>query len=264
MTVLRRLLPAAAGLLLSGAACAQGFSALVTPPRFEDVAQAGTTYRNVIEIANVSDRPARYAIKTNDWTLDESASAHFDDALAPGSCRPWVGIEAPVVSLPANGKRRYRFEVAVPADAPAGECRFAIMVEGDTTPAPGAVPVPVAGRIAVIVYLTLGDASAKFDIVGSGVEKVDGQDRAVLRVRNTGNAHGRMDGLLEGRDASGRTFAFAPSNQPILPGETRAVVLTPQADSADAAAPVIAWPLALKGQMEWGALRIPVDATVRK
>jgi len=30
--------------------------------------------------------------------------------------------------VPGGGTMRYRFEVNVPADAPAGECRFAIMI----------------------------------------------------------------------------------------------------------------------------------------
>lgn len=254
----------AAGLVACAGANAQGFSALITPPRFEDTAQPGTAYRNVIEISNVSDQRARFALRTADWTLDANASAQFSDALAPGSCRPWVGIEAPEITLAPGAKRRYRFEVVVPADAPAGECRFAIMVEGDPSTAPGAVAVPVAGRIAVIVYLAVGDAAARLEVVGSRAQDVDGRAVPVLEVRNTGNAHGRLDGLVEGRDASGRSYAFVPSNQPILPGEARSIVLTPQADNDDAAAPTLAYPVTLKGRLDWGAQRVEVDTTVSR
>lgn len=266
MTLLsvRRALAVAALALLPAAAVAQGFSALVTPPRFEDSVRPGTTYRNVIEITNVSDARARYTLQTADWTLDPAASAVFSSELAPGSCRPWVGIEAPEIAVAPNTKRRYRFEVAVPTDAPAGECRFAIMIEGDPSTTSGAVAVPVSGRIGVIVYLAIGDAAARFEVVGSGTREVEGRTVPVLDIRNSGNAHGRMEGLLAGRDASGRGYAFAPSNQPILPGETRTVVLTPQADSTDAAAPTIVWPLTLDGQLDWGAQRIDVDTTIAR
>jgi hypothetical protein len=259
-----RALVAACCLLLSAAAGAQGFSALVTPPRFEDTVKPGTVYRNVVEITNVSGQRAKYVLKTADWELDASASAVFSDALAPGSCRPWVGIEAPQIAVDANSKRRYRFEVAVPADAPSGECRFAIMLEGEPETAKGAVPVPVSGRIGIIVYLAIGDAAARFDVVGSDVQTVDGRALPVLRLRNSGNAHGRMEGLVDGKDASGRSYTFAPSNLPILAGETRAVVLTPEADNADSAAPAIVYPLALKGRLDWGSQRIDIATTVSR
>ncbi|MGH8076512.1 MAG: hypothetical protein ACREPE_04200 [Lysobacter sp.] len=260
--VVRRTLVAVCGLLISTVVGAQGFSALVTPPRFEDAVKPGTTYRNVVEITNVSDKRAKYTLKTADWELDAAASAVFSDALAPSSCRPWVGIEAPEIIVEPNVKRRYRFEVAVPADAPSGECRFAIMLEGEPEAAKGAVAVPVSGRIGIIVYLTIGDAAAKFDVVGSDVQTVDGRALPVLRLRNSGNAHGRMEGLVDGKDASGRKFTFAPSSLPILAGETRGVLLTPEGDNPAAPAPAIVYPLVLKGRLDWGSQRIDVATTV--
>src|SRR5262245_12816144 len=115
-------------LLLSGVASAEGFSALVSPPRFEGKAAPGETYRNVVEITNVSDQATRLSVHSADWTLDAHGGAVFSDALAPGSCRPWVGIEAPVIQLLPQAKRRYRFEVAVPEGTPSGQCRFALMI----------------------------------------------------------------------------------------------------------------------------------------
>lgn len=260
--VARRTLIAVCGLLISTIAGAQGFSALVTPPRFEDVVKPGTIYRNVVEITNVSDKRAKYMLKTSDWELNTAASAVFSDALAPGSCRPWVGIEAPEIVVEPNVKRRYRFEVAVPADAPSGECRFAIMLEGEPEAAKGAVKVPVSGRIGIIVYLTIGDAAAKFDVVGSDVQTVEGRALPVLRLRNSGNAHGRMEGLIDGKDASGRKFTFAPSSLPILAGETRGVLLTPEGDNPTSPAPAIVYPLVLKGRLDWGSQRIDIATTV--
>jgi len=256
------LLAATCGLLGSGPAAAGGFSALVSPPRFEDKAKAGTTYRNVIEITNVSAERARYTFRTADWQLNDEASAIFSEALAPGSCRRWVGIEAPEIIVEANAKRRYRFEVAVPADAPSGECRFAIMLEGDPEKVKGDLALPVSGRIGIIVYLSIGDAAAKLDVVGSQAQTVEGRNLPLLRVRNSGNAHGRLEGLIDGKDASGRRFTFAPSNLPILAGETRGVLLNPEGDNDKTPAPAIVYPLTLKGRLEWGAQHLDVETTV--
>jgi hypothetical protein len=255
-----------AGLLLAACALApagagaQGFSALVSPPRFEDQVKPGTVYRNVVEISNVSGAAAHYTLKTADWHLDAQGSAVFDTALAPGSCRPWVGLEAADIQIAANGKRRYRFEVAVPADAPVGECRFAILLEGDPETVGGALALPVSGRIGIIVYLGVGEAAARLHLLDTGVAELEGRKLPVLRVRNDGNAHSRLEGLVDGTDANGRKLSFLPSSLPLMPGETRTIALTPQADDAASTAPVIAYPLQLKGALDWGKQRLELDA----
>src|ERR1700729_4375981 len=124
------LLLALAGTARFDGAQAQGFAALVSPPRFELSAKPGKTLRSVIEVSNRSTAPARYLFHTADWTLSPDFSVSFHDDLQPGSCRPWVAIERPEVAVPGGGTLRYRFEVAVPPDAPAGECRFAVMIQG--------------------------------------------------------------------------------------------------------------------------------------
>jgi hypothetical protein len=248
-------------LLYASAANAQGFSALVTPPRFEDRVKAGSTYRNVIEISNVSDAPAHFTVQTADWTFKPGATVEFSDPLAPDSCRPWVGLEAADIHLRPNGKRRYRFEVRVPADAPSRECLFAIMIEGDPETVEGSNAPPVSGRIGVIVYLAIGDAAAKLEVVDHGVCTIDGNAVSVLSVRNSGNAHGRLQGFLDGTDASGKTYAFVPATLPILPGETREIALTPQADSTDQPMPKLVWPLQVKGRLDWDSQRLDIDKT---
>jgi hypothetical protein len=237
---------------------------LVSPPRIEDNAKSGETYRNVIEITNVSDKAAHYAVKTADWALQADNTVQFSEALTPGSCRPWVGVETAELNMGPNAKKRYRFEVAVPADAPSGECRFAIMIEGDPESVAGSVAIPVSGRIGVIVYLTLGDAAAQLTVVGQKLQTVDGQLLPVLSVRNAGNAHARLQGFVDGRDESGKTYAFSPSTLPILPGETRDIPLTPQGDSEDAPAPLLAYPLQLKGRLDWGKQHLDIETTLSR
>lgn len=240
-------------------AAAQDFSVLVSPPRYEAAAKAGDTWRNVLEITNVSPSDVRLGIQTADWTLKPDASVDFVYPLQSGSCRPWVGLEAAEVRLPANGKRRYRFEVAVPADAPPGECRFALMLEGDPQAVRGSA-VPIAGRIGVIVYLAIGNAAPKLATVDQAtVTGADGRRLPSLQVRNDGNAHGRLEGLVNGTDASGHRYAFAPNGLPILPGETRTIALTPQGDTPDAPPPALVFPVRLSGRLESAGGRLEVE-----
>ncbi len=238
---------------------AEGFAALVSPPRFEVSGKPGATVRQVIEITNRSNTPTRYRVHTSDFVLGADYSVAFHDELLPGSCRPWVAIERPVAELPAGGTIRYRFEVQVPADAPPGECRFAIMIEADeaSLASAGAVQLPVVGRIGVIVYVSVGNAAPQIEVFGPQVVNHNGQQVPALRVHNAGNAHTRMSGFLSGKDASGRKYDFTPSDLPILPGEVRDVLLTPS--TPDNTNPTLTFPVSVQGTLEWANQSIPLD-----
>ncbi|PRH83704.1 hypothetical protein [Arenimonas caeni] len=246
---------------MTGNAWAQGFDALVLPPRFEDSARQGNVYRNVIEIQSASPSPTRFNIRTADWVLDANGDAVFDYKLAPDSCRPWVGLEATEALVEANGRKRLRFEVAVPADAPSGQCRFAIMVEGQ--PQTTEAGMSVAGRIGIIVYLTIGDGAARLAITDIRVESIEGRELPVVSVRNDGNAHGRLQGFVAGLDAEGRRWTLIPVSHPVLPGVTRQIPLEPIPDE-DSGPAALAFPIQLRGQLDWGGQRIPVEGTANR
>jgi hypothetical protein len=245
-----------------GSVQAQGFSALVSPPRFEDSAKLGSTYRNIIEISNVAGESSHFNLKTTDWTLMPDASVIYSDALTPNSCRTWVALESREVTIGPNGKKRFRFEVKVPTDTTIGECRFAIMIEGDAeAPKNSKVPVAVAGRIAIIVYLSLGDAKPVLSVVGAETATVEGRVVPAVRISNTGNAHGRLEGFVDGRDASGKKLTFMPSNLPIMPGETRLITLSPDGDRPGELGPVLKFPVQIKGALEWANHKTPIEAS---
>jgi hypothetical protein len=237
---------------LPGGALAQGFAALVSPPRFELAVKPGEKVRQVLEITNAGTQSARYRLKTADWTLDNNAAVQFDETIKPGSCRPWVAIESRQINVTPGGKYRYRFELAVPADAPAGECRFAILIEGDeqNVQTPGGPAFPISGRLGVIVYVTLGGAQPQLDVVSTNVSQVNAEDVPMMMVKNSGSAHGRLTGFLSGTDAAGAKLEFTPSTLPILAGETRGISLVPYRDRDEAVK--IAFPITIRGKLEWG------------
>lgn len=239
---------------------AQGFAAIVSPPRFELAAKPGQKVRQVVEITNAGAQAAKYYFKTADWTLDKTGGVSFDESLPAGSCRPWVAIEKREITVSSGGRYRYRFEISAPADAPPGECRFALLIEGDeqTVTATNGPAVPLAGRIGVIVYVTIGSAAPRLEVVASQVASVNGEATPVLQVKNTGNAHGRLDGFLTGTDASGQKLEFSVSTLPILPGETRAISLTVNRGERDAAIK-IAYPVTIRGNLEWGDKSNPFE-----
>jgi len=247
----------ASALILTGAlaaapAFADGFAALVSPPRFELQAKPGETVRQVLEISNRSVTPAEYKIHTADWTISPEFLVTFHDPLQPGSCRDWVALERADADLPGGATMRYRFEVAVPKDAAVGECRFGILIEGkrpDVAQA-GSVQLPISGRIGVIVYVTIGNAAPRLEVFGPKIVTVNGQKLPTLRVHNAGDAHGRVFGFLSGTDANGVKYDFNPSDFPILPGDVTDVYLVPSTPTDDH--PTLAFPVTVTGTLEWG------------
>jgi hypothetical protein len=83
----------------------------------------------------------------------------------------------------------------------------------------------------------------------------------VAVLKNDGSAHGRAEGVLEGLDSAGATFEFSVPNSPVLPGETRKVVLVP-VDSGGTPKQIQP-PIRLRGSIEWENGKHSVDETLR-
>ncbi len=244
------------------------FAAIISPPRFELQGEPGDKVREVVQIGNAGNDIGAYIIRTVDWDINkEGGIIIHGDALQAGSCRPWVRIERRRIKLPPGGRKNYRFEVHIPPDASTGECRFALLIapppEADIFAEMGDIRFPIAGQIAVVVYVGVGDAKPDLQFQEVRMQAVNGQPTPVAIFHNAGNAHGRPAGLLEAEDASGQLLDLVVSPSPILPGATRAIPLWP-ADLVDPEKPVeYAMPLKLKGPIEWDGGSINIDTVLR-
>ena len=260
------------GSMSAGSVHAQ-FAAAVTPPRFEVSVEPGQVTRQVIEITHAIPGTGTYKVYTTDWGMDASGALTFYDTLQPGSCRPWVAIERKEVAVTQGTRMRYRFEVAPPADATPQECRFALMIESkpQDVKTSETSSFPMNGRIGVIVYVAIGGAKAVLEPGAVSVGSFDGRPTPMLTVRNSGNATGRLSGILKGTDAAGTAIEFSPETVPVLPGQTRTIALQPYEPGPRAAAPGastasrLKWPLTLRGTLEYGAPgtgRFDIDRSV--
>jgi len=231
---------------------AQGFVAIASPPRFELNARPGEALRSILEISNPAQTAAQYSVRTADWSFDSKRNLLFHETPQADSCRPWVALEQREIKIAASGRMRFRFEVQVPAGTAPRECRFALMIEGSKplVHQTGNVAFPVSGRLGVIVYVAVGGAQPQLEIVDAGLVQNQGDWVPTLGVRNTGLAHGRLGGFLDGVDATGKRYDFGPLAVPILPGDTREIALHPERDGDKKAA--ITYPLTIRGKLEWG------------
>jgi hypothetical protein len=132
-----------------------------------------------------------------------------------GPCCP-ARIERHEIAIVPGETRDYRFEVHVPENAKNGECRFALLVSseaGTATPSGGSfIQIPIVGRLAVIVYVTIGDAKPDMKLERIAMQKINGKPLPVATFRNTGDAHGRVSGHLEALDANRHKVILVATN----------------------------------------------------
>jgi hypothetical protein len=272
-SVLRRI--GAALLLLPGLAAAAPFELAVTPSRFVLTGKPAARLGQSLDLHNLASSATEVAMRTIDWSYSEDGRITYHDELLPGSCRPWVLLERRSISLPARSKKSFRFQIEPPADAPRGECRFMIAIEG-TEPAQqtlirsggASLSLPVTGRSAVAVYVLLGGAEPQLEIrqiAMSDPEQGGGQRRALVTVANTGDAHGRLEGSLDARDSQGHLFELVPEGTPILPGQVRTLALMPRSADGEATAPAIqpVYPVKASGALDWDKGSFKVDVQLR-
>ena len=222
-----------------------------------------------LEIFNQDSQPTELSVRTLDWEYSEKGELKFFDELRPGSCRPWVTLERKTVKIKAQSKATFRFQIDVPADAAVTECRIMLAIEG-VQPAYQAMvqsggaslALPVNGRVAVAVYASINGAQPVLSMSQTSVMQKDQQSIASVTVTNSGNAHGRLDGALDAKDASGQSFELVPDGTPIMPGQTRSIVLKPRALSGTSE-PKVVFPIKASGTLDWENGSFKVNAEFR-
>lgn len=233
------------------------FEIAVAPSRLELTAKSATRLGQSLQLQNVGKQASKLNIHTLDWTFSAQGDIQYYEELLPNSCRPWVTLERNNLVIPPQGKRSLRFQIDVPANPNMTECRFMVAIEGaepshrTALDANGAnLNIPVSGRIAVAVYLSLNGAQPQLVLQQLAVKSVQGQRVPVVTVQNKGNAHGRLEGSLNATDASGRAYELIVESTPILPNQTRQLPLAPKAVGTAPASPP-KYPIKGKGQLDW-------------
>ena len=253
--------------LISGLTLASPFEMAVSPSRFELSAKNGERIGQSIDLHNLGSATTALSVRTLDWSYSAEGQITYHDELLPGSCRPWVALERRTVKVPAQTKQAFRFQITPPADAPRGECRFMIAIEG-VEPAQqtiiqsggASLSLPVTGRIAVAVYVMLGGAEPKLEVEQIGMRDMAGKRSPSITVRNSGDAHGRLEGTVDAKDAQGRSFSLAVEGTPIMPGQTRHLALVPKTDDGQNVLQP-SYPIQANGLLDWdkGSFKLNAD-----
>ena len=249
------------------AAHAAPFEVAVSPSRFELTGNSGERLGQSIQIQNLGRSNTILRLRTLDWMYSAQGKVDYYEALQPGSCRPWVTLERSSLQLRAKEKRTFRFQLDIPASASRMECRFMLAVEAlepahrtQLESGGASLDLPVSGRIAVAVYVSLNGAESKLQLKKLSMGEVNGKRVPLVTVSNTGDAHGRLSGVLDAEDANGWRFEMGPEGTPIMPNQTRTLPLLVNREPSEAKREV-AFPLKTSGQLDWenGSFQLSVE-----
>ena len=243
------------------------FELAVSPSRIVVPGKPGERIGQSFNLTNVGRVPNEVALRTLDWSFSDDGNVTFYDELRENSCRQWVTLERRFIKIAPQATVALRLQIEVPPDTPRRECRFMLAIEG-VLPAHRAqmesggasLSLPINGRIAVAVYVIVGGAEPKLEYKAIGVKEVNKKPTPVITVSNTGDAHGRLEGSLESVDAKGLKFELVPDGSPVMPGQTRTLVLNPRADlNGKVVTPTL--PIKSEGQLDWdlGSFKVNVE-----
>lgn len=248
------------------------FDTSVSPPRFELRAKPGEVIRQSITVSNGSTSSIRYNVKTSDWTQDTSGGVQYlEGSPSTESCRPWVRIERREIEVSPGGSRTFRFEIHVPGEARSGECQFALLIAAEagkmTQPGRQQIQLPIVGRMAVIVYVAIGNAKPDVRLAALGIKRINGKTTPVAEFVNQGNAHGRVFGSLEAIDSAGKRVELVAQQGSILPRGRRMLRLNPVDYSSGEARPPtfdLSPPIHARGTLQlFGGGEIKIDQVIR-
>ncbi|HWP34104.1 MAG TPA: hypothetical protein VNM66_00765 [Thermodesulfobacteriota bacterium] len=221
---------AAAALLLTRPAAADGPSFSLAPIRLEIAPKPGRPYTEALEVTNESRESAHLKVYTEDWRLERDGAVTFARAGTwPRSASGWVRINPVEFDLPPQATVDIRFTVTVPAGAPAGGYRTAIVVEQVPRPTPGRTPVrevAIRARIASVLYVRVGEPVPSMALHDVRFRREpNGMRSLVVAVQNTSSVHFRVRGQIELADpASGKRLYRVPvPDVPVLPESPRDV-----------------------------------------
>ena len=213
-------------LLLACSTAAEAISISVSPIRVEHNVPAGGNMTEGISISNDDPYPVHIRVKVEDWSLTKEGAVSFaPGGSQPFSAAPWIRVNPREFDLQPGQSQSVRYALTIPKDATAGGYRAAIVFATVPRPTPGEKQkrVMLEGRIATILYETVGRPAPSGEITGLSVRtNKEARPEFLISFKNTGLVHLRTRGELRIRDKAGKEVGKASlPDVPILPQTDR-------------------------------------------
>lgn len=227
----------AAGTPMPAAAQDGLFSVEVTPLRVELKLTPGATHTQAVTLKNDSKNAVRVRARVDDWYLSMDGTPQFK-ATAPDypySAAAWIRLNPPEQLVAPGATAIVRFTTTVPAAAKVAGYRCAVMFEFDPPDAAAAAKsrdVMFRGRVATLLYATVGSPAPVVDLTDLQARVVAGQPPSIVAtLHNTGSVHVRTKGTLVIYDQEGKVVRQRHlPNVPVLPESEREVSIPTAAE----------------------------------
>ncbi len=189
--------------LTPGAAPAQqGLSVEVNPLRVELKMGAGGTHTQAITVRNEGKEAVRVRARVDDWYLSKDGTPQFAFVKpgAPFSAAGWIRLNPPEQTVVPGATATVRFTLTAPKTIADGGYRAAVMFEFEppsADPVARAKDVTFRGRVATVVYATVGKPVPRLDLTDLQVRTAGNAPPAVVAtLQNAGKVHVRTSGTL--------------------------------------------------------------------
>ena len=177
------------------------------PASVELEVDPGQPMRQVVTIANLDPaHPVSVSLALADWAYDAEGAPIFTPAgESDASAAGWARYGAPTLSLAPGQSKQVAVSLSTPEQlARTGDHRLALLVSSVLKDETGQWQ---KSQIASLFSLTAGDAISRPKINGSRLTvTADGEPAIGLELVNTGNAHARLDGVIEVRSGAETVF----------------------------------------------------------
>jgi P pilus assembly chaperone PapD len=236
------------------------FSVEVTPLRVELKLTPGAAHTQAVTLKNDSKKAVRVRARVDDWYLSKDGTPQFKLAAPdePYSAAAWIRVNPPEQLVAPGATAIVRFTTTVPADAKVAGYRCAVMFEFDPPDAASAAKardVMFRGRVATLLYATVGAPAPAVDLTDLQTRLVAGQPPAVVAtLHNTGRVHVRTKGTMIVYDRAGKVVRqLQLPNVPVLPESEREVSI-PTAGEKDPPLPPGTYRVEVKFDLDLAAL----------
>jgi len=222
------------GLIPPSSAGAQDlFSVEVTPLRVELKLGPGATHTQAVTLRNESKNAVRVRARVDDWYLSKDGTPQFKaaDPADQFSAAAWIRLNPPEQLVAPGAKAVVRVTTTAPKDTKEGGYRCAVMFEFDppeVEPAAKGRDVMFRGRVATLIYATVGTPIPSVDLTDLEVRTSPGRPADVIAtLKNGSRTHVRTKGTMIISDAAGRIVRQVPvPNVPVLPESERDVSIS--------------------------------------
>ena len=223
--------PAPAAPAAAPSSAADGLSVEVTPLRVELAKLSpGSSHTQLVTLHNDSKKAVKVRARVDDWYLSKDGTPQFKpvDPSDPYSAASWVRLNPSEQLAPGGATVTVRFTTNVPAGTKDGGYRCAVMFEfdpPDADPVAKARDVMFRGRVATLLYATVGNPVPSVDLTDLQVRTVKDQPPAVIAtLKNVSHTHVRTKGTLSIFDAANKLVRqLQVPNVPVLPESEREV-----------------------------------------